>query len=71
MEKIANRGATQFVFFTKYHGDQIKEDEMVGTCNTHDMWNKYKIIAGKLGNRPCGRRRDTSENTIKMDFKDT
>jgi hypothetical protein len=39
-------------------GDQIKEDEMDGACNTHEMPNAYKdLIGNPEGKRPLGRPR--------------
>jgi hypothetical protein len=49
--------------------DQIKKDEMSGTCTEHaGMRNVYKMLVGKLeGKRPLGRTRRRWKNSIKTD----
>jgi hypothetical protein len=55
----------QFLFFVDYNVEQIKEDEMHGTCRKHErrgggvaLINEYKILVGKLeGNRLLQRNR--------------
>ena len=48
MEKTTQRGALRSVFLTKYHsGDQIKKNEMGGTCGTNARQDKcIKIFGG-------------------------
>jgi hypothetical protein len=50
--------------------DQVKEDEMVGACSTHDMRNEYKILVGKPeGNRPVRRPMHRWKDNIRMDIE--
>lgn len=43
IERTTQWRASQFVYFTKsFKGDQIKEDEIMGTCNTYGSVKKYK-----------------------------
>jgi hypothetical protein len=53
-------------------GDQIKEGEMGGTCNTHgDVRNAYKILVGEPEEkRLLGRPRRRWEDDIKMDLRE-
>jgi hypothetical protein len=52
------------------YGDQIREDEMGGTCNRHGrMRNAFSILVGKPeGKRLPRRRRHRWENNIKKDL---
>jgi hypothetical protein len=56
-----------------HSGDQIKEDEMGGTCNTHVSYEKcVQSFVGKLeGKRALGRPRCRWEDNIKMDLRET
>jgi hypothetical protein len=50
-----------FILFTIYYqGDQVKEDEVGGTCRTHtEIINTYKILV----------RRHRQEDNIKVNIK--
>jgi hypothetical protein len=49
-------------------GDEIKEDEIDGSCGMHGI-NAYNILVGKPeGKRPHGRPRHRWENNIRMDL---
>jgi hypothetical protein len=42
MKKVAHWGALQFVIIPKYHKvDQIKENEMCGSCGTQGRGKKF------------------------------
>jgi len=58
---------------SNYWGNEIKEDEMDGSCSKHgEMRKVYKILVGKPeGKKPHGRRRHRWEDNIKMDLKET
>jgi hypothetical protein len=54
----------KLVCFTKYWGDQIKEDEMDGACSTHGR--DGNLLVGKPnGKRPLGRLRRRWEDNIR------
>jgi len=65
--------AHKFVLLTNYYlGEQIKEYEMGGACNTYgEKRNAYMVSVGKLeGKRPLGRPKCRCEDT-EMDLKET
>jgi hypothetical protein len=54
MEKVAQKGASYFILLPKYYkADQIKENEVDGTCGTHGRGKD--CVQGLMG-KPEGKR---------------
>jgi hypothetical protein len=53
--------------------DQIKENEVGGTCGKHGREGEvYKVLVGKPeGKRPLGRPRHRWEDGIRMNLRET
>jgi hypothetical protein len=58
-----------------YYADQIKENEVDGTCSTHGRGEErtvYKVLVGKQeGKRPLERPRRRWEDGIRIDVRET
>jgi hypothetical protein len=50
-KKLRNLTFHKFYSSPNIISDQIKKDEMGGTCSTHEMRNAYKVMVGHLEGR--------------------
>jgi hypothetical protein len=55
-------------YSTDFSVIKIKEDEMCGTCSTHERDEKYKQYGKPEGKRPFGKPRHKQEYDIRMEW---